>query len=76
MNEHGGYKAISNNTWTTDFLKNSLIDEKINKLFTGERSNIKHKSFKEQVARMVRTSSLINNSGKSSKVKNIKSLRS
>ena len=39
--------GVLNTTRTEQFLNNGIIDERINKLFTGARSNIKHKSFKE-----------------------------
>jgi hypothetical protein len=46
--------GVLNTTITQQFLNNGIIDERLNKLFTGERSNIKHKSFKEELAIQLR----------------------
>ena len=59
-----------------DFMANGIIDERLNKLFTGERSNIKHKSFKEQLAIQLRHLKLNDNKRKNPRLKNIKSLKS
>ena len=68
--------GVLNTRIAQDFMANGIIDERLNKLFTGERSNIKHKSFKEQLAIQLRHPNLNYNKRKSSKLKNIKSLKS
>ena len=68
--------GMMNNSIAQQFLNNGIIDERLNKLFTGERSNIKHKSFKEQLAIQLRHLKLNDNKRKSSRLKNIKSLKS
>jgi hypothetical protein len=74
--EEFDFNPMLNTTRTQQFLNNGIIDERINKLFTGERSNIKHKSFKEELAIQLRHSKLNDNKRKSSGIKNIKSLKS
>ena len=78
MNDYDEYdmNSMLNTTRTQQFLNNGIIDERLNKLFTGERSNIKHKSFKEQLAIQLRHLKLNDNKRKSSRLKNIKSLKS
>ena len=78
MNDYDEYdmNSMLNTTRTQQFLNNGIIDERLNKLFTGERSNIKHKSFKEQLAIQLRHAKLRDNKRKSSRIKNIKSLKS
>ncbi len=68
--------GMMNNSIAQQFLNNGIIDEKINKLFTGEWSNIRHKSFKEQLAIQLRQAKLIDNIRKNPRLKNIKSLKS
>jgi hypothetical protein len=58
------WDGVLNTTRTEQFLNHGIIDERINKLFTGERSNIKHKSFKEELARQLRHSKLNDNKRK------------
>ena len=71
MNEYDVYDMDSmlNTSIAKSFLNNGIIDERINKLFTGERSNIKHKSFKEQLAIQLRHAKLHDNKRKSSRLK-------
>ncbi len=78
MNDYDEYDMDSmlNTSIAKSFLNNGIIDERLNKLFTGERSNIKHKSFKEQLAIQLRHPNLNYNKRKSSRLKNIKSLKS
>jgi hypothetical protein len=61
--------GMMNNTIAQQFLNNGIIDEKINKLFMGERSNIKHKSFKKQLAIQLRQAKLIDNMRKNPRLK-------
>ena len=70
------WDGVLNTTRTEQFLNNGIIDERINKLFTGERSNIKHKSFKEELAIQLRHSKLNDNKRISSRLKNINRLKS
>ena len=74
--EEFDFNPMLNTTRTQQFLNNGIIDERINKLFTGQRSNIKHKSFKEQLAILLRHPNLPSNKRISSGLKNIKSLKS
>jgi hypothetical protein len=76
LGENLEWDGVLNTTLTQQFLNNGIIDERINKLFTGERSNIKHKSFKEELAIQLRHSKLNDNKRKSSGIKIIKSLKS
>ena len=66
IGENHEFDGMLNTTRTQDFLNNGIIDERLNKLFTGERSNIKHKSFKEQLAIQLRQAKMIDNKIKSS----------
>ena len=63
MNDYDDYdmKPMLNTTIMQQFLANGIIDEKMNKLFTGERSNIKHKSIKDQIAIRHRQAKMIDN---------------
>ena len=78
MNDYDEYDMDSmlNTSIAKSFLNNGIIDERINKLFTGERSNIKHKSFKEQLAIQLRHLKLNDNKRKSLRLKNVESLKS
>ena len=78
MNDYDEYDMDSmlNTSTAKSFLNNGIIDERLNKLFTGERSNIKHKSFKEELAIQLRHPKLNDNKRKSSGIKIIKSLKS
>ena len=71
MNDYDDYdmKPMLNTTIMQQFLANGIIDEKMNKLFTGERSNIKHKSFKEQLALRLRHSNLRYNKREGSRLR-------
>ena len=51
--------GVLNTRITQGFMANGIIDERINKLFTGEQSNIRHKSFKDQLAILLRQAKLI-----------------
>ena len=59
LGENHEFDGVLNTTRTQEFLNNGIIDERINRLFTGERSNIKHKSFNKQLAILLRQAKLI-----------------
>ena len=63
MNDYDEYDMDSmlNTSTAKSFLNNGIIDERLNKLFTGERSNIKHKSFKKELAIRLRQAKMIDN---------------
>ena len=63
MNDYDDYdmKPMLNTTIMQQFLANGIIDEKMNKLFTGMVSNIKHKSVKDQIAMRHRQAKMIDN---------------
>ena len=67
LGENLEFDGMLNTTRTQEFLNNGIIDERINKLFTGQCSNIKHKSFKEQLAIQIRQAKMIDNKIKKSK---------
>ncbi len=61
LGENHEFDGMLNTTRTQDFLNNGIIDERINKLFTGKVLNIKHKSFKDQLAIRLRQAKMIDN---------------
>ncbi len=61
LGENHEFDGVLNTKINQEFMANGIIDERINKLFTGERSNIKHKSFNKQLAILLRQAKLIDN---------------
>ena len=59
INDNHEMDGVLNTRITQDFMNNGIIDERLNKLFTGQCSNIKHKSFKEQLAIQLRQAKMI-----------------
>ena len=76
LGDNHEWDGVLNTTRTQQFLNNGIIDERLNKLFTGERSNIKHMSFKKELAIRLRQAKLHDNKRKSSRLKNVESLKS
>jgi hypothetical protein len=61
LGENHEFDGILNTTRTQEFLNNGIINERLNKLFTGMVSNIKHKSVKDQLAIRLRQAKMIDN---------------
>ena len=69
LGENHEFDGVLNTTRTQEFLNNGIIDEMLNKLFTGKLSNIKHKSFRDQLAIRLRQAKLIDNIRKNPRFK-------